>query len=57
MDAADATVANSLESRLSEIATVERDDESRRPLSGADLGLFVGVSIAVALAGVLVLAL
>lgn len=57
MNAADADIAAELESRLSVIATEERDDPSRRALTAADLGLFVGVSVAIALIGLLVLAL
>jgi len=57
MDAADANIATELESRLSIIDTIERDDPSRRELSGADLSLFVGVSVVIALLGILMLSL
>jgi|GEM_PF-5575016 len=57
MNAADADTAVELQGRLTTIATEERDDPSRRALTGADLGLFVGVSVAIALVGILVLAL
>jgi len=57
MDAADANIATELETRLSIIDTIERDDPSRRELSGADLSLFVGVSVVIALLGILMLSL
>ncbi len=57
MDAADAQIATELETRLGVIDTIERNDPSRRALSGADLSLFVGVSVVIALVGILVLAL
>jgi len=57
MDAADANIATELETRLSIIETLERDDPSRRELSGADLSLFIGVSVVIVLFGILVLAL
>ncbi|MET3767952.1 hypothetical protein ABIB15_000624 [Marisediminicola sp. UYEF4] len=57
MDAADAQTATELETRLGVIDTIERDDPSRHALSGADLSLFVGVSVVITLLGILVLAL
>ena len=57
MDAADANIATELETRLSVIDTIERDDPSRRELSGAELSLFIGVSVVIVLFGILVLAL
>ncbi|GAB3131892.1 hypothetical protein [Marisediminicola antarctica] len=57
MDAADAGIGTELETRLGVIDTIERNDPSRRALSGADLSLFVGVSVVIALVGILVLAL
>ena len=57
MDAADVTNSTELETRLGVIDTIERDDPSRRALSGADLSLFVGVSVVITLLGILVLAL
>lgn len=57
MDAADAQTATELETRLGVIDTIERDDPSRRSLSGADISLFVGVSVVITLLGILVLAL
>lgn len=57
MDAADAQTATELETRLGVIDTIERDDPSRRALSGADLSLFVGVTVVITLLGILVLAL
>ncbi|MCY7326215.1 MAG: hypothetical protein LH605_08810 [Microbacteriaceae bacterium] len=57
MDSADANIATELETRLSIIDTIERDDPSRRELSGADLSLFIGVSVVIVLFGILVLAL
>ncbi|MCU1638156.1 MAG: hypothetical protein JWL94_803 [Microbacteriaceae bacterium] len=55
--AADAELDYGLNGRLKEIATVEQNDESRHALSASELWLFVGVSVAIALVGVLVLAL
>ena len=57
MDAADVTTSTELETRLGVIDTIERDDPSRRALSGADLSLFVGVSVVITLLGILMLAL
>lgn len=57
MDAEDAKISTELETRLGAIDTIERNDPSRRALTRADLSLFVGVSVVIALLGILVLAL
>lgn len=57
MDDVDARIALELDRRLDVVETLERDDPSRQALSGAQITLFVGVSIGITVLGILVLAL
>lgn len=57
MDAVDAAIATELERRLDAIETTESDHPSRAALTGSQIVLFVGVSIAITALGILVLAL
>lgn len=57
MDSADATTADALRRRLTEISGQEQGDPSRAPLSGRDLGLYTLVTLGITLVGFLVLAL
>lgn len=57
MNASETTLPVELERRLDAIDKHERDDPSRAALSPRELWLYIGVSAAIALIGILVLAL
>lgn len=52
-----AQVQQELHRRIEEIRTVEGSDPARRPLSHADLAIYVGATVLISLLGVLVMVL
>ncbi|MET2011653.1 hypothetical protein ABXJ56_08900 [Microbacterium chocolatum] len=44
-------VASELERRIAVIESAERDDDSRRPFTGVELTLYVGVTVAAVVIG------
>lgn len=51
------TVAEELERRIRVIESEERDDDSRRPFTGVELALYVGVTVVAVIIGAVMVAL